>query len=381
MLISRFTLSALAALCCAGTLEAQQNQPAAHTGAFIARLGIDTISVERFSLADGAYNVEQVIHTPVAALYHTHLGLTPQGTIGDVIHMHHDIASPVSAPLLASTRLTFKGDSAQVLRKRGDSSETRTIAADATLVPSLPGAWLPYEIAARRLRASGADSATMHFLDVSGGTQRVVARRVGPDSMTFALPFLTYRASVDGEGRILGLYQPNGIRVERVPAIDINGIAARWDSLERQGRGMGPLSPRDSTSIRLGSADVSVAYGRPGMRGRNIWGGLVPWDRVWRTGANDPTKLTTTHELQIGSTVVPPGSYTLTTLPSPQGTTLIISTGGNGGREVGRVDLETTELTTPVEKFTIELLPAQGNRGTLALSWDRRRMTAPIVVR
>ena len=380
MLITRFTLPALAALCCAGALEAQQNQAPSHTGAFIARLGTDTISVERFSLAGGAYNVEQVIHTPVAALYHTHLGLTPMGTIGDVIYMHHDIQTP-SAPLLASTRLTVKGDSAQVVSKRGDSTTTRTIAADAALVPSLPGAWLPYEIAARRLRASGADSATMHFLDVSGGTQRVIIRQVGPDSMTFTLPFLTYRAGIDADGRILGLYQPNGIRVERVPAIDISDIAARWDSLERQGRGMGPLSPRDSTSIRLGSAEVSVAYGRPGMRGREIWGGLVPWDRVWRTGANDPTKLTTTHELLIGSTVVPPGSYTLTTLPSPQGTKLIISTGGNGGSELGRVDLATTDLAAPVEKFTIELLPAQGNRGTLALSWDRRRMTAPIVVR
>lgn len=379
-------LPATIALCCVGALGAQQPAATSHSGAFITRLGNDTLTVERFSFANGAYNVEQVLHSPVAALRHTHLGLTPAGEIADVIYMHHGIGAKMDAPLLASTRLTFRTpDSAHVEIKQGDSVTTRTIGARATLVPSLPQSWLPYEIAVQRLRMANSDSATMQFLDVSGSAQRVVVRRIGEDSVTFGLPFFTYRAQVDSEGRITHLYQPNGIRVERVSTVDINSVATRWDALERQGRGMGPLSPLDSTSARVGAANIAVVYGRPSMRGRIIWGGLVPWNQVWRTGANDPTMLRTTRDLTIGGVAVAAGSYTVTTLPTTGGTTLILSgeptARGGQPKEVARIDMAVTELAAPVEKFLISIEPGRGNRATLVMSWDRRRMSAPIVVR
>lgn len=376
-------LASAAALCLAGgLLHAQTPAPATHSGAFVTRLGNDTLTVERFSFSGGAYNVEQVLHTPVAALMHTHVGMTPAGGIGDVIHMHHQIKEP-SAPLFASTRLTFgASDSARIVEKRGDSSTTRSIAASATMVPSLPDSWLAYELAVQRLRSARTDTATMHFLEPDGSRTRVIVRRVGTDSVTFEVPFTVYRARVDAEGRITNLYQPNGLRVERVQAIDINAIAARWDSLESQGKGMGPLSPRDSVNVSVGGATLSVGYGRPSMRGRAIWGALVPWNRVWRTGANDPTILRTSRDITIGGTALPAGTYTLTTIPTADSAKLIVSKRtGDQATEVARVDMATSQLATPVEKFTIALEPGQGNRATLALSWDRRRMTAPIVVR
>ena len=383
--MSRIIVSAVA-LCCAASVHAQApgqaTTPPAHSAAFITRLGTDTMYVERFSFASGAYQVEQALHTPVAALMHTHVGLTPTGAIGDVIYMHHQIKDP-SAPLYASTRLTFgSADSAKIVVKRGDSSTTRTIAASANMVPSLPQSWLAYELAARRLVAARADTATMHFLEPDGGRTRILVRRIAHDSIAFELPFTVYRARIDAEGRITNLYQPNGLRVERVPAVDVNAIAARWDELERQGKGMGMLSPRDSAAVTVGAATISLNYSRPGMRGRTIWGGLVPWNQVWRTGANNPTAFTTTRDITIGGVNVPAGSYVLTSISTPEGTKLIIGSGaGDNATEVARVDLTVSQLATPVEKFTIAVEPGQGNRATLALSWDRRRMTAPIVVR
>ena len=130
------------------------------------------------------------------------------------------------------------------------------------------------------------------------------------------------------------------------------------------------------------SVEAPLNYSRPGMRGRTIWGGLVPWNQVWRTGANNPTAFTTTRDITIGGVAVPAGSYTLTSISTQEGTKLIIGSGaGDNVTEVARVDLVVSQLATPVEKFTIAVEPGQGNRATLALSWDRRRMTAPIVVR
>jgi hypothetical protein len=243
-----------------------------------------------------------------------------------------------------------------------------------------------------RLRASRADSAEMNFLDVSGSIMRVIVRKSGADSMTFELPFLTYRADVGPDGRIGTLYQPNGVRVERLPSIDINAVASRWDALDRQGRAMGPLSPLDTAEVELGGASVAVIYSRPGMRGREIWGRLVPWNEIWRTGANAATVLRTDRDLLIGGKAVPAGSYTLFTRPTPTGTTHIISnetmrdghplagTAFDPAHELTRVEMTTTETSSPVEQFTIAVEPGSGNRGTLALSWDRRRMTLPVVV-
>ena len=381
--------------CVAGALPAQEAAvPASHAGAFIARLGNDTLSVERFQRSGGSYNVEQVLHVPRTSLRHTHLELSPRGEIGTVMYMHHQIGGPVDAPLLSSVTLSFAGtDSARVVTKRGESAETRAVAAQRTMVPSLPESWLPYEIAAMRLRASGADSARMQFLNVGGNAMLVIVRTLGADSMTFELPFLTYRARVDAEGRVHALYQPNGTRVERLAAVDINAVAARWDSLDRAGKAMGPLSPLDSLAARVGAAEIAVVYSRPGVRGRNVWGVLVPWNEVWRTGANAATTFRTTRDLTIGGTAVPAGSYTLFTLPTERGTTLILSketmrdgrplagTAFDAAHELARIPMTTTTVQPPVEQFTIAVESASGNRATLVLAWDTRRMTVPLEVR
>lgn len=381
--------------CCAMGLGAQEAAvPASHSGAFIARLGNDTLTVERFQRSGGAYSVEQVLHVPRTSLRHTHLELSAGGEIGSMMYMHHQIGAAMDAPLVSSITLGFTGaDSARVETKRGDSTQARTVAASRTMVPALPESWLPYEVAAMRLRASGRDSAQMRLLQVTGNVTPVTVRKVGADSMTFEVSFTTYRASVDASGQVRSLYQPNGVRVERVPTLDINAIASRWDAVDRQGRAMGPLSPLDSTHATLGVAAVTVVYSRPSVRGRAVWGTLVPFNEVWRTGANSATVLRTTRDLTIGGTAVPAGTYTIFTLPTPDATTLIINketmrdgrplagTAFDPAHDLARIPMMTSASPSPVEQFTIAIEPGSGNRGTLVLAWDRRRMTVPIEAR
>lgn len=123
---------------------------------------------------------------------------------------------------------------------------------------------------------------------------------------------------------------------------------------------------------------IRIDYGQPHARGRQILGTVVPYDSVWRTGANASTTLTTDVDLQIGTTRIPKGSYSLFTLPSRSGWQLIVSgeTGQWGtnykpGRDVARVPLQARELREPLESFSIWLVPAAGQpaRGTLRLAW------------
>ncbi|HEY0154617.1 MAG TPA: DUF2911 domain-containing protein [Longimicrobium sp.] len=150
-----------------------------------------------------------------------------------------------------------------------------------------------------------------------------------------------------------------------------------------------PLSPRDTARLEIAAGKrVYVDYGRPSMRGRRIVGELVPYGRVWRTGANAATTLVTEADLRIGDALVPRGTYTLYTLPTAQGWTLIVNrqTGQWGtqyeaSRDLVRIPMRTTRLAQPVEKFTIALErgTARGT-GTLAMAWENTRLTVPVRV-
>src|SRR5207344_409929 len=95
----------------------------------------------------------------------------------------------------------------------------------------------------------------------------------------------------------------------------------------RQG---GRVSPHESTNAIIDGSDITITYGRPSMRGRAIFGRLVPYGRVWCPGADEATTLESTRTLRLGDLTVPPGSHTIWVLPTPDKWTLIVSREPNG---------------------------------------------------
>jgi hypothetical protein len=135
-------------------------------------------------------------------------------------------------------------------------------------------------------------------------------------------------------------------------------------------------SPRKSAEMMLNGKKIGVDYGAPSMRGRKIVGDLVPYNQIWRTGANKATHFTTDADLMIGSVAVPKGSYTLYTVPSEQGWKLVINkqTGQWGTQydekqDLARIDLKVEKTKAPVEMFVISLAPA-GKGGVLKMEWE-----------
>ena len=143
------------------------------------------------------------------------------------------------------------------------------------------------------------------------------------------------------------------------------------------------LSPRDTARATVGGAHLLVDYGRPSRRGRAIFGALVPYGQVWRTGANAATVLKTDKALKLDTLTVPPGEYTLYTLPSATGWQLIVNKEvGQWGLtyhpefDLGRVPMTITSTKTPVEKFLIDL-----PKGKLRLQWDTTVAEVPVTVK
>jgi hypothetical protein len=147
-------------------------------------------------------------------------------------------------------------------------------------------------------------------------------------------------------------------------------------------------SPRDSVQLVLGGRTLSVNYGRPSARGRKIFGSLVPWNQVWRTGANEVTTFRTEADITLGGVTIPKGSYSLFTLPSKKSWQLIINkeTGQNGlvyhpRLDLTRVKLQKRELPGYVERFTIALNKTDNRSGVLKIEWERTSVSIPFTLK
>ena len=373
--------------------------PATHTGAFVVRLGADTIVVEKFARTGNTYSVEQALRSPTARMFHTHIELTPAGDLATMSYMQHAIGAAMSAPLVASTDVKVTGDSATLVGKRGDSTVVnRRVAVAAGSMPTLPSSYFAYELASMRLVASGRDSMQARLLGPNGPTGYAV-KRVGKDSVFFALdPVTIYRAHVDQQGRILHLHAPFTtfkIQLARVSDADVSKYAAAWSAAPA----MGILSPADSVLRNVGGANIAIRYSRPAKRGRVVFGdssvAMEPWGKVWRTGANDATRFSTDRDLTIAGATVPAGNYTLWTQLDRDGWKLIVNKQllrpDNSGRllwgtmydkqyDLVRVPMTMSTLPAPVDRMTIALEP-QADGAQLKVMWDVTQATVPIRVK
>ncbi len=148
------------------------------------------------------------------------------------------------------------------------------------------------------------------------------------------------------------------------------------------------VSPESTVTFIEGGKDIAITYSQPSKKGREIFGGLVPYGEVWRTGANEATTFTTKNELVIDGKLLPAGEYTLWTIPNADKWTVIfngkqyswgVSFGSEASREpkfdVLQVDVPVQPLEAVMEQFNIsfnDTIPA------MELAWDKTKVSVPI---
>lgn len=146
------------------------------------------------------------------------------------------------------------------------------------------------------------------------------------------------------------------------------------------------LSPASTLKQRVGLTDIEIVYSRPGVKGREIFGGLEAYGKVWRTGANNATKITFSTPVKFGGTSVPAGSYALFSIPGPDEWTVILNkvTGQwgaytyNATNDLVRVTVKPSKLAEPVETFTIDINDIRSQSATLNLIWEKTRVPVPL---
>lgn len=148
-----------------------------------------------------------------------------------------------------------------------------------------------------------------------------------------------------------------------------------------------PSKPASASCKFDDGKTINTDYSSPRMLGRKIFGGIVPYDQVWQTGANEATTLVTDTDLSVGGEEIPAGSYTLFTVPATEKWTLIISkkTGEPGasyskGEDLLRVDMRVSTTPSQVENFTIAYHKKDATC-TLSLAWERTQAKIDLVER
>jgi len=145
-------------------------------------------------------------------------------------------------------------------------------------------------------------------------------------------------------------------------------------------------SPKARVEQRVGVTDFAVEYSSPGVKGRKIWGELVPYDQLWRTGANAPTKLVASRDFMFGGKKVPAGTYSVFTIPGKDSWTVILNSNTKAGtreydqkQDVARVNVKAA--TAPARERMVFLFSETTDDATrMDLEWETLRISVPITV-
>ncbi len=392
------------ALLCLALAACQPSQPPERYG-FIARLGNDTVSVERVTRRGDTLVSDEVDRFPRVRRRHTTIVLNADGSIK---HLEMDIRTPSEPSNQQQRRVVADVTRDSVRISKRDSSGTKNLAfatGGTTAMAHLPQMYsltdLYFAAALRKsdaIKLAAGDSVRLRQFYIDREFDRFplhdgFVRRLPGAKAELWHDWLSGvgEATFDSAQRMLtysGARSTYKVDVQRLTdAPDIEAIGERFAALE-MASGMKQLSVRDTTRASIGAAAFTVDYGRPLARGRTLLGSILPFDRVWRTGANAATQFTTSAPITIAGMRVPAGSYTLWTVPrAGGGAELIVNkqvgqwgTGYDDAFDLDMKPLSTETLTSPVDKFTISIVPVDARRGTLVLEWGTFRWTAPIVV-
>jgi Protein of unknown function (DUF2911) len=352
---------------------------------FVATIGAnDTVAVESWSRSGDTLTGTNARAYPQATLRSYRIAF---GSGGEVQSVHMASGNPGDAPNTTAD-YTYTGDSVTIEVTRDTLTRHMAVATQGERpLPFYEDLFAFWNLALQRAMSGTADSTTFGMLS-GANVLPAMFRKVGASEADFGVPeWGTAHATLDASGHVdrLDMTQTTSkYTVVLADSVNVEQTATAWGARPRPG----PLSPRDTARADVGMAQVVVDYGRPAVRGRQVWGGLIPFGQVWRTGANAATQLITDRTLVIGGTAVPAGIYSVWTEATQSDWTLIVNkqhgqwgTEYDASEDLARIPLTMSKLPEPMERFTVAVTATGAKGGTLTLAWGDVKGTVAFEVK
>jgi hypothetical protein len=345
---------------------------------FVTTLGRDTVALESYERTASRLEGDIMIRVPGTVHFHYVLDLRSNGTVS------HSLLTmvPLGVTGLAAGRSSqdFPTDSSAV------PFFMTGFDASFGLYSSLGIA----ELLVANMPVSAVDSVRISSVDIASA-RRTRHTLVRPSATSAAVDFFMIawtRFTTDEHGRILTADMSETTektRSVRTDPIDVTRAAQSFAERDNAGKGLGVASPNEQVAGTIGGKAVLVSYGSPRKRGREILGTVVPYDKVWRTGANAATTLLTVADIKIGGSLLPAGSYSLWTVPTRSGVQLVINgqsgqwgTSYDPSKDVARVPMQMQTAQLPQEAFVITIVRTGNNSAELRIAWDTFVWTVPM---
>lgn len=375
------------AMCAVLTIVASMpNLATAQQGSLVYRLGKDTVAAETFTRTAQRMSGDMFARNgPVINRIQYDIAIGADGRPASAIIKRRQADGTPFAGQPTETRLTFTPDSIRREIVFADSTQKRSFAAAKGWVSLPVFVYAPFELL-MGARQKGASIDSITAVAMTGGPAFTGLGTAGGDTMRVRGGAYAMLLRFDREGKIQsvdGSLTTNKVTATRVSgAVDIAGMAARM-------KPTGVLSARGDATFTFGQSPIFIDYGRPQVRERTVWGGvLVPFDSVWRAGANSATHLATSLPISFGSVAIQPGLYTLWIQHTRNGTFLIINKGvGQWGtaydpaQDIGRVQMPMAAAPEFVEEYTITIRQLAASRGAIDFAWGPQVATATFDIR
>ena len=382
---------AMAISACATASTVGSPTPAADaTTSYIVRLGVDTTAFEQYTRI--GYRIESTIIQRVPSTF-TATSNIEMGPNGLPSSWRYETRLPTGARPVngATVTWTFSSDSAfSVITRDTGASQSRRIAGGPG-IPNLGNSILTRNLAIAYARLQGRDSVNAPTFSTTGARDSMPVRFVTRDSVRvwyFGSPML---AKLDPDGQIRwldGTQTTNKIVATRTNRINVAQTVANYAARDAAGGALGAVTTRDTARAQVSGNAMSIDYGRPSLRGRNVWANGVLGDTIWRTGANAATEFRTQQAIRINGQTIPAGAYTLWTHVAPRNARydLIFNrqTGQWGtvydpAQDLVRVPMTERRTSSSAERFTMTIEPS-GDGGVIAMHWGTKRLEVPFTV-
>jgi Protein of unknown function (DUF2911) len=368
---------------------------------YITTLGRDTVVVESVARLANHLIGDIVVRVPSTVRLHYDVEVRPDGS---VLRSTLD-TDPMGAKGISARRmiLDFAGDSVRVSTDSAGQKRTVTRALPKGTVPTfmtgfgasygLYSSMGLYELLLERSRPATNDTLTVPGIDIATGAvakRKFLARSATQVDVDY-FGILWTHLTVDATGHISAAdarATTEQTETHRTDFVDVAAMAKGFASADHSGKGIGAASPNLIEKGSIAGQTIVAAYGSPRRRGRTILGAVVPYDRVWRTGANEATTIIFDKDLTIGGAAVPAGSYSLWTIPKADGSVQLVVNKQHGqwgtdydpAQDLVRVPMQSSTAPAPQENFAINISGA-GNTGALRISWDAFVWSVPITAK
>jgi hypothetical protein len=357
-------------------------------GCIIYTLGKDTTAIGNFELQGYDFSITVADLTGAVTVSKLRGSFFPNGELQAVEGNMYKPVAGKDSQLVYTYKLYYDSSSTFIETRRNNTVTTRKYPVKIMVTNSLGGytlVYMPALLVNFAPRKNG-DSVLSHHI-VFNSARDFIIRKTGDRNFSIGSSVMgMFTLSLDKKGNLRsvdGIGTSWNIKGMVVSPINMDSVIMS-NVAKDQARPHIPIANKqDSVQTVIGETAIKIRYSRPSVRGRVIFGEVVPYDRFWRTGADAATKLTLNKPVYFNGRELPAGEYSIFTMPSKNGWTIMFNKQANiwgteykAENDVLRVQMSVETLPETVELLTINVVPADKG-GRIEVNWENLKASVP----